>query len=754
MPDQQNNKSFLANLIESLMPTTRMGYLMLAGLIVWFINWTFSSDRALFGSETVKAIFDLGSVLAFIPLIYFLFKGLGWVVRHLLWRLRRRLIVTYFLIGVLPLALLLCLVALIGYGVIIQSSSNLVAQQLDGFLEQSGAAARAITRELGSEETIRNSPAQLRRRLQARADALASIFPGLTLTVRQAGQPAIEVSADSTSAEAQARAPSSGTATRQSLTTVLPLPKWLDDRAEFHGLVFEEGDGARRLYARHIIKAMEPAPLILLLSYPLSEELAAHLSHTTGLVVQPGQALLRVHRDANGELVFEPNAELQGELSSDGEGKIRVRRNGASSGVEEALRGYPIFMPIIKWETGEQWESDALYINASILHPDQIWKRIRQFKSESVIGEVMFYIIATLGGFFLVITLGAIISATFLTRSITGAVHHLYQGTRRIEAGDLEHEIPTHGRDQLGSLAVSFNQMTRSVRELLRVSAEKERLDQEMRIAAEVQARLFPRAVPASAALDLAPGICIPARAVSGDYYDFIEIEPGVTGLVVADVCGKGMSAALLMANLQANLRSQVQAYRDAYHHSLGALAGAEAADAGSPPLTTSAHLPSHQHPVQRLVQRVNQQLAASILDASYVTLFYAEFDERASALRYTNAGHNPPLWLSWDGDGRPLIKRLDCGGMVLGLFSDASYEEAAIELASGDVVMAFTDGLVEARNPRGEEFDEPRLVSLLIQSAHLPAAEIERLILQAVKNWTAGADQEDDLTLIILKKQ
>jgi phosphoserine phosphatase RsbU/P len=234
-----------------------------------------------------------------------------------------------------------------------------------------------------------------------------------------------------------------------------------------------------------------------------------------------------------------------------------------------------------------------------------------------------------------------------------------------------------------------------------------------------VQSRLFPRALPQTNALDFAPGICIPARAVSGDYYDFFAAGPGRISVVVADVCGKGVSAALMMANLQANLRGQVQA----------------------------------ASPVRRIVERVNQQLAAAMIDASYITFFYSEFDEASRTLRYTNAGHNPPLLYR---PGQPHIERLDRGGTVLGLFCDAAYEDHALQLASGDVLVAFTDGLIEAHNPAPpgfeEEFGETRLIQALRECAHLPAVRIEQYLLETVRRWTAEAEQEDDLTLVIFK--
>ena len=139
-------------------------------------------------------------------------------------------------------------------------------------------------------------------------------------------------------------------------------------------------------------------------------------------------------------------------------------------------------------------------------------------------------------------------------------------------------------------------------------------------------------------------------------------------------------------------------------------------------------------------------------MDASYITFFYAEIDESRSMLRYTNAGHNPPVLLRANRNGKEKVESLDQGGTVLGLFCDAVYEDAELKLERGDVLAAFTDGLIEARSPQGEEFSEARVIQTLIRHAHLPAAEIEHQMLQAVKEWTLGAEQEDDLTLVIFK--
>lgn len=729
MPERQAGQSVIPELLKSLIPITPMGRAMLIGIAVWFADWTFATERTLFGSRAAKTLFDVASALALIPLGYFLVRGARWVTQHLLWRLRRRLIVTYLLIGAVPILLVLLLIVLIGRVLVFQASTSLVERQLDGYLEQSRAAAQAISQDLSSAEPDRWQPDRMQRRLQERADALAPIFPNVSLTLRQATGLHLSVKGISTEDGSGRKA-----SARDSRLSAPALPDWLNSQAEFYGLVLDESSPEEgHVQAVHLIKLMQPADTIFQLSYPIGEDLCRHLSHTTDLSVAPGRAFTSLIMTSAGGRVDEA-------------APVEIRQPESFA---EAALGAPIFKPVSEWRTGQKRDRDVLVVDWASLSLANIWRRIQQFRSGSAFGDVVFVVIAGMAIISFLIALAAIISAVFLTRSITGAVHYLYEGTKRVEAGDFDHEIEITGRDQLAALSGSFNEMTRSIRELLRVSAEKQRLDQEMKIAAQVQALLFPRSTPKTAALDFAPGVCIPARAVSGDYYDFIEVAPGITGVVVADVCGKGVSAALMMANLQANLRGQVQACYDAHHFKLSfAAKSAIASNAESPSPTCS---PSAQ-PVWHIVQRVNQQIAASMMDSSYITFFYAEIDERHLTLRYTNAGHNPPLLVRARRGAAEKVETLDRGGTVLGLFSDAEYEDVELKLERGDLLVAFTDGLIEARSPNGEEFGETRVKQTLIRCAHLPAAEIEQQMLQTVRQWTQGAEQEDDLTLVLFK--
>lgn len=256
---------------------------------------------------------------------------------------------------------------------------------------------------------------------------------------------------------------------------------------------------------------------------------------------------------------------------------------------------------------------------------------------------------------------------------------------------------------------------------LLERMVEEERLRRELLMAEEVQRRLFPERPPPSDAVELA-GYCQPARKVGGDYYDFFDFGGGQTGLVVADVAGKGISAALLMSTLQASLRA-----------CLGD---------GHPEGSSDCEL-------SELVSTLNRLLCQSTGPASYVTFFYAQFDARTNRLGYVNAGHNPPLLLRGGGEAG---ERLDLGGPVLGIFEGCGYEQGAVPLQAGDLFVGYTDGVVEALNTRGEEFGELRLRECVNASSNLSAEEICARVVRRVDEWCAGTPQHDDLTLVVLK--
>jgi sigma-B regulation protein RsbU (phosphoserine phosphatase) len=245
-----------------------------------------------------------------------------------------------------------------------------------------------------------------------------------------------------------------------------------------------------------------------------------------------------------------------------------------------------------------------------------------------------------------------------------------------------------------------------------RMEAERRALH-EMEIAKQVQAKLFPQRIPALKTVDYA-GRCTQARAVGGDYYDFLDLGPGRVGLVLADIAGKGISAALLMANLQANLRSQYAVALE----DLGAL-----------------------------LRSVNRLFYDSTELNRYATLVFADYDDATRRLRYVNCGHNPPLLLRADG----CLSRLAPTTTVLGLFDEWEAPVAEEELRPGDLLLVYSDGATDALSDAGEEFGETQLTETLRAHRELPAAAIVGMLTDAIVAFS-GAEQEDDLTLVVAK--
>jgi serine phosphatase RsbU (regulator of sigma subunit) len=264
---------------------------------------------------------------------------------------------------------------------------------------------------------------------------------------------------------------------------------------------------------------------------------------------------------------------------------------------------------------------------------------------------------------------------------------------------------------------VSFDEMTQAVEVERRVAAEKleseRRATHELEIAKQVQARLFPQIFPPLKSLDYA-GVCIQARQVGGDYYDFLNLSEDRIGLVLGDIAGKGIAGALLMANLQANLRSQC---------------------------SIASHEP------QRLLRTVNELFFNNTADDAYATLFFADYDDVTQRLRYVNCGHLSPLLLRESNR----LERLNSTCTVLGLFKewDCSVEEC--QLAAGDLIALYTDGITESFNAAGEEFGEQRLTEALRRHRQLSSRDLLTAIVEEVQRFSPH-EQHDDITLIVAK--
>ena len=331
-------------------------------------------------------------------------------------------------------------------------------------------------------------------------------------------------------------------------------------------------------------------------------------------------------------------------------------------------------------------------------------------------GGVAVTALLVVGAMFVLIELAALAGCISLTRSITRAVNDLYQATRYVESGDFGHRIQIRHRDQLGALGESFNSMTASVSTLIAEQRQRQRLEHELAIAREVQAQLFPKEKPAVQGIEI-EAVCRPARVVSGDYYDFLPLGPGRLGIALADISGKGISAALIMASLQAALRSQ-------------------ALFNGRGPGSTAD-----------IVARLNQHLCHSTGPDRFATFFYGVYDAQTHRLEYTNAGHPAPLCIAGQQ-----VQRLSAGGTVLGLFDDRHYESQIIDIAPGSLLIAYSDGLTEAENPDGEEFGDQRVLDVALRLGQAPAGAVLKNLLEVVDQWTGPAEQLDDITLVVAR--
>jgi sigma-B regulation protein RsbU (phosphoserine phosphatase) len=341
-------------------------------------------------------------------------------------------------------------------------------------------------------------------------------------------------------------------------------------------------------------------------------------------------------------------------------------------------------------------------------------------------GQVIWALFLVTVTLFLLVELVALVIGVSISRTITSAVHDLYVGTRRIKEGDFSHRIPVRGSDQLAELGASFNTMTENLERLIVVAKEKERLESELEIAREVQSLLFPKDVPGLKTLTLT-GVCHPARVVSGDYYDFICFDSSVA-FAIGDVAGKGISAALLMASIQSTMRMQLTA-------EVPSMAG----NGGPPhPLSTAV-----------MVSRLNKLLYANTSPEKYATFYFALYDEMSQTLTYTNAGHLQPILLR---KGVPEL--LEVTGTVVGAFPFSLYEERNIQLASGDVLVAYTDGMIEPENEYGEMFGEQRLTDLLAKNVDRDSPEIIARVMEAVLQWSGdAAELSDDMTMLVARR-
>ena len=496
------------------------------------------------------------------------------------------------------------------------------------------------------------------------------------------------------------------------------LPAWWKGEPFASLVKVGEGSAHRHGAGAAVLRVVETrGDATLLVDVPADARLFADLERRAGIhvltsdefevsTVEPGENRVR------GRVRPEKGAAVEYE-----EGEQRVRIASDSGLVFVALPAQR------DWATGEPPRESFVPL-VFRFQPLDFVRRLAPELPKGVsdwgsLADVLFFALGVVGLVFLVVYAVALALGLLLARQITRGVHELTIGTHRLRAGEFGHVIPMRSRDQLGELADSFNEMSRDIQQLMRAEAEKERLEEELRIARQIQMSLLPgddlvrmRGVRVAA-------LCLPAAEVGGDYYDVLPLGPTRLGVLVADVSGKGTSAALYMAELKGLVLSLSR-----IHESPG-----------------------------RLLSELNRILAANMDSRSFVTMTYAVVDTAARRMRYARAGHNPVIHLE------ARTKRthvLTPPGLGLGLDSgdrfDAILQEDEVPLAPGDFFLFFTDGLSEAMNEGAELFGEGRLRRILEEGEGLDSDAMKERILDEVRVFVGDAAPHDDMTLVVLK--
>ncbi len=632
-------------------------------------------------------VFSFVEYLAVLAAVYILIRFVGWWRSRLLWSLRNRLIVAYLFIAVVPVVSLVILVVLAARILYSQLGAYLLYDDIRQRIEMIADTAQHIAI---AHQTLPASISQSEseRILAAQSHAVHDReLPGLQITFSN---------------------------------DFSLLGKVASGKDSFSGLL-QEGDLLSLISLRKIQDPKQPR--VVVLRVPIAD--LSHKPSTNDQLVK-SEFLSTIAPDLgviqlNLMEKYEGTAP-QGVLYLSGRTQYRVA--GRVVATNRALQA-PMFWFDSPVNVVSRLDSVFVAKDGTVdlarpllavsnARPSRLNARIFTSLGELRSTYVIFFVLV--GIVFLLIEAVAWTTGIVLTRRITRAVADLYQATQYVQTGDFSHRIQVERMDQLGALGESFNQMTGSIGTLIEEQNKRQRLENEISIAREVQNQLFPSTLPSVPGVEI-EAICKAARSVSGDYYDFIQLSPTHVAIAIADISGKGISAALLMASLQAALRSQ-------------------ALTEGSESISTAD-----------LVARLNKHLVYNTGDDRFATFFIAVYDSSTRTLRYTNAGHLPSF-LIWNGSSC----LLDKGGMVLGVLDDYVYEQGVLQVAPDSLLVGYSDGLVEPENVYGEEFGITRLKEAAIRVHHAAPLMVAESLMAAAEEWAGTPEQADDMTVIVTR--
>jgi sigma-B regulation protein RsbU (phosphoserine phosphatase) len=666
--------------------------------------------------SALDAIDMVGSLAMLFAVAYGLTRFTVWAKRRLLWRVRRKLILSYVFVGVVPGVLIICFFLLAGLILCFNVSSYLVQSRIRALTDQARFLAQTAVVEVQRAST----PEMFFETLERRQSSAETRYPFLSIAVVPLS--GVTCNVEPTRA---ARAP-------RGLPVPLPaqagpwshldppssVPKWVGCDG-FSGIISYDvpaetsnnDDSRTRLVMRAVALPELPNPIwAVVLDLPLSSVVEGRIMDETSIRLGEISADLfeaRGHKPVIGRS-FEQRS-------------LDPQDDGPTFSVTR--QSWVVFLDNVDWPSG-----DVSYATVAIrLNIWEIYNRIAvvsQAVGNRNFSQLLLFVLAVVGTLFLIIQFVALVIGFVLAKQITGAVHDLFTGTQHLRAGDFAHQIPVRARDQLGELAESFNVMTHEVTTLLGEMADKGRLEQEMFAAREIQQKLLP-AGPYRFKGMTVTAFCEPAREVAGDYFDFMPITDTMIGMLIADVSGKGLAAGLYMAQLKVIVQSLARL---------------------------------HHEPREFLIA-VNRVVSANLDARSFITMTYGVVDIERGEMTFARAGHCPLILVPADQPpGLRKARFLAPDGMVVGLqlddgsMFDGMLQEQTIQLAPGDLVVWFTDGIAETMNERFECFGEPALAKVVEQYAHLPFDQLRSYILAELRTFAGGADQHDDMTMILMK--
>ena len=659
-----------------------------------------------------------GWTLSCLALIY-LWLGARRLFRNVLWKVRNRLIVTYLLMALAPVVLFAILALASAYVFSGEFAIFAVTSQIHSELAHLESENQALAAHIS--QVLEDNPRAKFVTLPGR-DVKDKRHPGFEVAAFRNG---IRVPLDSVAGGRRS----------------LELPVWASDG--FSGIVVDNGRLYLRAFNSHSVGDHQT---MMITSVPLSKESADQIATGLGMVTILPSFNLDEEDAGRGPLGTgkRPGARINGAdmaSASSAPGSVTGGKLPRPEHFYDLAIDFFAPLAISDWQTGKP-HFIGILVNSQ---PSLLYRRlvITSLKGQSIFQTLLI----GLAIFFGLLELIAFIMAVRLNRTITQSVHDLYEATREVDNGNFTHRIPVRRKDQLAALSGSFNSMTSSLEGLLQEQREKERLQNELDIAQEVQANLFPRDDISLPSLEL-HGICRPARTVSGDYYDFLLFGKAGLGLALGDISGKGISAALLMATLHSAVRAYrfageelvyegMQAFNTPRASSVDKARGAEEIDCGE----------WFESP-GKILALLNRHLYRSTQPEKYATLFLAHYQTEGSRLTYSNGGQLPPLLLRRDDS----VVRLDCGGTVVGLMDGMSYEQGTVQMKRGDILVAYSDGVTEPENDFGD-FGEDRLLDIVRRNRYLPLPVICEQVMQALRDWIGAQEQPDDITLVLARQ-